>query len=167
MQKNASTSLAIVRPSNTTAYTALDVIGVADVDVAANAGSAVLEFPTMGPAGGSLTLDEVILLIALAAVPGSMTTFRLHLFDAAPTAILDNAAMDIPAGDRTKYLGFVDLVAPVDMGATLISQTTGLNRPLKLAAGSTSLFGLLATTGGFTPTSGEAYRLTLKSRTGV
>lgn len=131
------------------------------------AGSAILTFPTMGPSGGFLTLDEVLLIIGLAAIPAGMTTFRLHLYDASPTAILDNAAFDIPAGDRASYLGFIDLVTPVDMGSTLVSQNTGLNRPLKLAAGATSLYGLLVTTGGFTPTSAEAYRLILKTRTGV
>lgn len=133
----------------------------------ASAGSAILTFPTMGPSGGFLTLDEVLLIIGLAAIPAGMTTFRLHLYDAPPTAILDNAAFDVPAGDRASYLGFIDLVTPVDMGSTLVSQNTGLNRPLKLAAGSTSLYGLLVTTGAFTPTSAEAYRLILKTRTGV
>ena len=55
----------------------------------------------------------------------------------------------VPAGDRAAYLGFIDLLTPVDVGSTLSIQTDSLNRMVKLAG--TSLFGYLVTTGGFTP----------------
>lgn len=47
-----SSSVAITRPANTTGYGALDVIGRADADTAANAGDAILEFADIAPPGG-------------------------------------------------------------------------------------------------------------------
>jgi hypothetical protein len=155
--------LAFSRPQNTTAYTALDVIGIADAVTPANAGSAILELAGIGPAGGYVELSDVHLEVDLNAVPASMTTFRLHLYDAAPAAILDNAAFNLggTVADRAKYLGAIELVAPVDRGATLWSENVARGKRVKLATGSTSLFAVLQTDGGYTPTSAEAYALRL------
>lgn len=151
--------VSITRPSNTTAYAAGDVIGVADVSVAANAGSAILTLASIGPSGGQILVTNVDLAIHVAAIPSGMTTFRLHLYDASPTAILDNAAWDLIAGDRASYLGYVDLGNIVAVGSTLYVQADGINRQFKLASGSTTLYGVLVTIGGFTPTSGAVKKL--------
>jgi hypothetical protein len=150
----------ITRPANTTAYTAGDVYGVADVSVAANAGSAIHEFTNAGPAGGSIWVTAADLKVYLDAVPASMTSYRLDLYDASPTAILDNAAFSLVAGDRTKHLGYIDLGSPVDRGATLAVQTD-VGKAFKLATGSTSLFGLITTNGGYTPASAEVLKVRL------
>jgi hypothetical protein len=158
-----TSSVTITRPSNTTAYGAGDVIGVADVSVAANAGSAIHEFTNIGPAGGHILLTAADLMVYLAAVPASMANFRLDLFDSAPTAILDNAAFDIVAGDRTKHLGYIDIGTPADRGATLAVQSDQINKQFKLASGSTSLYGLLTTDGGYTPSSAEVLKVRLSA----
>jgi hypothetical protein len=164
-EQRYETTLPIIRPSNTTGYTALDVIGVADANVAANAGSAILSFVTIGPVGGIVRILAADLLINLAAVTAGMTTFRLHLYNAAPTAILDNAGYDLVAGDRAAYLGYIDIAAPTDLGSTLYSQViNGTTLPhVKLAAGSSTLYGILQTIGAFTPTSGETYQVRLRT----
>lgn len=149
------------RPSNITTYTAGDVIGIADAGTPANAGSAIHEFTSIGPAGGSILITAADLRIDVAAVPSGMTSFRLHLYDAPPTAILDNAAWDLPAGDRTAYLGYIDIGTIVDVGSTLYVQADQINKQFKLAAGSTSLYGQLVTNGGFTPGSATVKRLRL------
>lgn len=151
-------SVAITRPSNTTLYGAGDVIGVADSGTPANAGSAILEFANIGPAGGHIIITCVDLRIDLNAVTSGMTSFRLHLYDAAPDAILDNAAWDLSsAGDRGKYLGYIDIGTPADLGSTLFVAAKGLAEQFKLAAASTSLFGVLETRGSYTPASGTVY----------
>jgi hypothetical protein len=154
-------TLEFTRPANTTPYTAGDVIGVADVSVAANAGSAIHTFANAGPAGGNIIITGADLRIDVAAVPAGMTSFRLHLYDAAPTAILDNAAWDLPAGDRAAYLGFIDFGSAVDVGATLYAQVDQINKQFKLATGVTSLYGLLVTNGGFTPGSATVKHIRL------
>lgn len=150
-------SVTITRPNDTTAYTAGDVVGAA---------SAILEFQNAGPAGAVLLITEAQLAINVSALPSGMTTFRLHLYNAAPTAIADNAAWDLVAGDRAAYLGYIDIEQMVDVGSTLFVQsdkTTNASLPkqVKLAAGVTSLYGLLVTHGGYTPTAQAVKKLTL------
>lgn len=156
-----SSEVAITRPANTTAYTALDVIGVADVSVAANAGSAIHTFTNIGPKGGRILIPSSDFYVYLAAVTASMTSFRLDLYRESPAAILDNAAFNLVAADRTKHVGYIDLGSPADRGDTLYVQSDGLNRPIKLADDSTTLYGILTTNGGYTPTSGEQFLLRL------
>jgi hypothetical protein len=93
-----------------------------------------------------------------------MAAFRLHLFTATPTsALADNDAFDLPAGDRALYLGFIDLPVPVDMGSTLFSQPSP-QLPKKLKMGATSsLFGYLQTIAGYTPTSAAVKSIRLNA----
>lgn len=157
-------TVTITRPSNTTAYTAGDVVGQADSGTPANAGTAILEFASIGPSAGHIVITGLLLEIDVNAVPAGMTTFRLHLYDAAPDAILDNAAFDLSsAGDRGKYLGWIDVRVPVDIGSTLIAIEDGLSIHRKLATASTSIFGVLQTIGAYTPSSGAVKKLTLRA----
>ena len=121
----------------------------------ASAGSAILTLADIGPAGGRVTISDVNLEVDVAAIPSGMSTFRLHFYNESPDAILDNAAWDLAsAGDRLKYLGYVDLNIPVDLGSTLYSQNNAVYKTVKLATGATALYGVLQTIGGFTPSSG-------------
>jgi hypothetical protein len=82
-----------------------------------------------------------------------MSGFRLHLYNSAPTAILDNSAFNIPVADRSKYIGYIDFDTPSDLGDTLFTQALNVNLFATLATGSTTLYGILQTIGGYTPTS--------------
>jgi hypothetical protein len=152
-------AVTVTRPSNTTAYTAGDVIGVADSGTPANAGSAIITLASIGPSGGYVLLQSVRLLIANTSVPAGMGAFRLHLYTASPTAILDNAAFDLVSGDRAGYAGYIDLPTPQDFGSTLVTQADYCGTAIKLAAASTSLFAQLETRGAYTPASGTTYDL--------
>ena len=134
----------VTRPADTTAYTAGDVVGAA---------AAAITFASIGPANGQIIITDVDYRVDLTAVPGGMTSFRLHLYNATPpSALADNAPWDLPSGDRASYLGYIDLGTPLDVGSTLFIQTSGVNK--KLAMGTTtSLFGYLVTNGGYTPAS--------------
>jgi hypothetical protein len=149
------------RPNDTAPYGALDVVGASP---AAN-----LVFANIGPAGGGkIMIVNASLEVAVSAIPAGMIGFRLHLFNAAPTAQADNAAFDLPSGDRTKYLGFVELPAPLDLGATLWSECESMNLPVRkqitlpaVAAG--SVWGILQTLGANTPTAQAVKKVTLHS----
>ena len=146
--KSAAT---FTRPDNTTAYTALDVV----------ASTVNLEFAAvMQKPGNMFKVTGATLEIDQAAVTSGITTFLLHLYDAAPTVIADNAAFDLPAGDRAKYLGNITLAAPTDLGATIWSQNA-IDFTGKLASGSTALYGILQTTGGWTPAAEVVFNLTM------
>lgn len=141
----------ITRPANTTAYTANDVLGGA------------ITFTAAGPsAGGDLIVTSVELEADIAAIPSGMTSFSLYLYNVTPpSAIADNAAFDIPSGDRASFLGKIALGTPVDEGSTLYIRTDQVNAHLKVASGG-SLFGYVVTAGAFTPAgNSEVYKVTL------
>lgn len=130
----------VTRPANTTAYTAGDVLGGA------------IEFTNIGPTAGYVMLTSFDLQAYISAVPAGMTNFTLHLYDVTPpSALADNAAWDLPSGDRASYLGYIDLPPMTDRGSTCHAQVNQVLQQYKLAAASTSLFGYLVTNGGFTP----------------
>jgi len=150
-----TSKVTFTRPANTTAYTAGDVVGPT---------AAAIEFASFAPPASHFVITDADLRIDVAAVPSGMTTFKLHLYDATPpSALADNAAWDLPAGDRANYLGFITLDPPVDMGSTLFISMNAVNKKLKLGAGSTSLFGYLVTTTGFTPSSATVKTIRLNA----
>lgn len=148
------TTVTITRPSNTTAYTAGDVVGDTN-------GSAILTFTNAGPSGGFVILQSVSLVFSDSSVPSGMGAFRLHLYSAAPTAIADNAVFDLVSGDRANYMGYIDLSTPLDFGSSLYTQTDYSGRLVKLAAASTTLYAELETRGAYTPVSASTVQVRL------
>lgn len=126
------------------AYSANDVIATAQ------------EFTNIGPiSGGPIMITTVSLEVAETALQASEAAYRLHLYSVTPpSAPADNAAWDLPSGDRVSYRGFIEMGTPVDLGSTLYVETTGVNKQLNLPASVNggSLFGLLVTIAGFTAT---------------
>lgn len=148
----------LTRTADAVAYVANDVIGINN---AGSAGAAALTFASMGPGGGGdIIITDVELEIDKTAVPAGMTSFRLYLYSVTPpSALLDNVAFDLPAGDRASFMGYIDLGTPIDLGSTLYVQTTGINMKRTLA--SSSMFGYLVTNGGYTPASADVHKITL------
>jgi hypothetical protein len=121
------------------AYSANDIMDVAK------------EFAGIGPSAGNVRILSCELEVDHTAVIAGETSYRLYLYSITPpSAPADNAAWDLPSGDRASFLGYIDLGAPIDLGSTLYVQTTEVNKDVQLVT--TSLFGLLVTIGGFTPT---------------
>jgi hypothetical protein len=142
------------RPSNTTAYIAGDVVG-------ATGGSAIHTLATAGPSGGYVLIQSISMATHDTSVPSGMSSFRVHFYNASPTAIADNAAFDLLTADHGKYLGFVDLPTPQDFGSSIYTQTDYPGRLIKLAAASTSLFIEIETKGAFTPVSAVTFDLSV------
>ena len=146
--------VSVTRPADTTAYAALDVVGPAT--------TGVLEFTNLAPSGGgAIVLLYASLMVDSAAVPSGMGQFKIHLYSSAPTAIADNAAFDLPSGDRTKYLGSITLGTPADLGATLFVEDDMIRKQV-IATGS-SLFAIAQTVSAFTPASATVQNWTLSS----
>lgn len=142
----------ITRPSNTTAYTAGDVVGD-------TSGSAILSLTAAGASGGYVILQSVSLVFSDASVPSGMGAFRLHLYSASPTAIADNAAFDLLSADRANYMGYVDISTPQDFGSSLYAQVDYPGRLIKLGTASTTLFAELETRGAYTPASASTVQV--------
>ena len=139
-------AVTITRPSNTTAYTAGDVVGD-------TGGSAILTLSNIGPSGGYVLIQSVSLVFSDSSVPSGMSGFRLHLYQTSPTAIADNAVFDLASGERATYMGFVDIPSPADFGSSLYTQVDYVGRLVKLASASTTLYAELETRGAYTPVS--------------
>ncbi|MDB6078755.1 MAG: hypothetical protein JWO82_2502 [Akkermansiaceae bacterium] len=147
--------VSITRPGDVTAYAAGDITGPTD---------ARLVFANVGPVDGHVILTGVDLRIDLAAVPSGMTSFRLHLFSALPTAVADNAVIGTYLADNAAiYRGYIDVGTPVAMGGLLYVQTDQINKQFKLGSGQSGLWGILTTAGGYTPASGATATLKLRS----
>jgi hypothetical protein len=140
------TTATITRPSNTTAYTAGDVVGD-------TGGSAIISLTAAGPSAGFVIVQSVSLVFSDSTVPSGMGAFRVHMYSASPTAIADNAAFDLDSGERATYMGYIDLPAPQDFGSSLYTQVDYPGRLVKLAAASTTIFVELETRGAYTPVS--------------
>lgn len=121
------------------------------------AGSAILTFSKAGNDGSFIRITDVNLRADVAAIWGSSGAFRLHLYSSSPAAVVDNAAFNLVSADRSKYLGYLDIAAPVDAGDTLYSLNKDINKVVRLAAGSTTLYGVLQTIAGYTPAASEVY----------
>jgi hypothetical protein len=136
-------TVTITRPADVAPYAAGDVIGAAS-------GSAIITFPEVGPSGGYVQIQSVRLLINSGTLPTGIGALRLHLYSSAPTAIADNAAWELPAGDRAAYMDSIDLPTPIDYGSTLFCKADFNGQLFRLGAGVTSMFGLLQTINGAT-----------------
>lgn len=145
-------TVTITRPSNTTAYTAGDVVGD-------TGGSAILALSSIGPSGGYVLIQSAALIFSDSTVPSGMGAFRVHFYNASPTAIADNAAFDLLSGDRSKYMGYIDLSAPQDLGSTIYTQLDYPGRLTKLATDSSTLFAEIETRGAYTPISASTVEL--------
>jgi len=152
----ADVAVSITRPNDTSAYTAGDVVG------SATGSTAALTFTAVGANGSAVMVTSVELEIDISAVPSGMTSFTLYLYNVTPpSAYGDNAAWDLPSGDRASFLGSISLGTPVDLGSTLYVRQTGVNTQIKLSG--TSVFAYLVTNGGYTPAAQSVFKVTLHS----
>lgn len=149
-------TVTITRPSNTTAYTAGDVVGD-------TGGSAILTLTNAGPSGGFVIVQSASLVFSDSSVPSGMGAFRVHFYSASPTAIADNAAFDLVSGERATYMGYIELPTPQDLGSTIYTQVDYPGRLIKLAAASTSIFAEIETRGAYTPVSASTVELRINT----
>lgn len=153
-----SSTVTLTRTADTNAYAANDVIGPA------TSGSAAQAFTGIASSdGGSVLLTTAQFSINLAAVISGMSNFRLYFYSVTPpSGLSDNAAFDLPSGDRASFLGFVNLGTPVDLGSTLYVETTHLDKQVLVPAGGI-LYAYLVTTGAYTPSASDVFKITLNS----
>ena len=116
--------------------------------VAGDCNGAAAEFALAAPSGCVFMITDADLYIADGTA--AATAWRLHLYNVTPaSALADDAAWDVPSGDRTAYLGYIDLGTAIDLGTTQGIQNAGINRSVKLSG--TSVFGYLVNLTTLTP----------------
>lgn len=131
------------------------------LDVISTAAGEVLEFASLGSANDLICILGARLKYNGSAVPTASAGYRLHLYNAAPTAIADNAAFNVPAADLAKYIGYIPLSVLVDLGDNCASADNNINFTAKLAG--TGLFGILQCVAGETPAANCVFTIILNS----
>lgn len=122
----AYSAAATFTPANTS-HTAGDIVGAA------------AEFAFNAPTGSLLRIENASMLVATGT--NETSTWRLYLFSVTPpSAAADDAAYDLPSGDRASFLGYFDFAQLVDVGATLYIEATP-SKIIRLTG--TSVFGYL------------------------
>lgn len=150
-------SATVTRPSDTTAYAAKDVISTAL--------GAVIEFAGMARNNGGF--GSLVKSRVMTNQSTCIASLSLHLFNAAPTAIADNAQYTMLWANRDKRIGTIRFPA-LSTGGTG-SDAAAAMRPsydgaysipdirYQCAANDTKLYGILTTEDIFTPASGQLF----------
>jgi hypothetical protein len=161
--KKKRVAASFTRPSNTTTYTAGDVVGPVTT-------AAVQTFSGAARAnGGTGRIIAATLETNNATVTAG--TFRVHIFNASFTPEADNAAFAGQHTNRAAYQGYFDfniVVADSASAEGAIAQIrasvdidNGLPLDFECAAGSSALYGVVVATGAYVPASAQVFYVTL------
>lgn len=138
--------VSFMRPNDVLDYLGNDVLG------AATGASAALNFGSVSVSQGHLIFTSSFLRIDRTGIIAGETSYALHIYAGTPPSALgDNAPFDLPAGDRSLYLGSIPLGTLADLGSTLWVEADSINKQRKLPQGVTNIFGYLVTAGGYKP----------------
>lgn len=138
----------LTRPANTDAYAAKDAVGPT---------SALLTFTDLARVtGGTGYITKARIITDQKTLTAR---FRLHLFNAAPTAIADNAPFLLLYADASKRIGYIDFPAFATEDATNSTAAVAQNilDRLPFVAVTKTLHGVLETLDVFTPASAQKF----------
>lgn len=150
-----SPSTLFTRPSDTTAYAAQDAVSNSTT------APTFLQFSGAARANGG---SGIILSARHLKSSTVVASFRLHLYrNNSVTPVNDNAQFPLLFANRMNRIGFIDFSH--GSGGTGSDSTNALstfvNLPFICDAVTSSLFGILTTTTGYTPVSGEQHFIEL------
>ena len=140
----------LTRPANTTAYSVGDAV--------TDTGGAAITFSNLARANGGLLYIPSAFLWTT-DMPTPVPEFHLFLFNAAPTAIADNAAFSFNSTDMAKVLGFLRFSSAQysDFANGRLYMADNVPLSVKCGGSSKSLTGQLKTMTAFTPGNGAVY----------
>lgn len=125
--------------------------------VAGDANGAAAEFALAAPSACVFMITSVSLEID--GGTAEATGWILYLYNVTPpSAYADDAAWDLPSGDRASFLARIPLGTAVDLGSTQWIATHGVNVTVKLSG--TSVFGYLVNDTTLTPAA-VAHKVTI------
>lgn len=147
-------STEFVRPADTTAYAANDVVGTNPATNRTFLNAARI-------AGGSGYITNVRLTKSSATVTNAF--FRLWLYAVAPTAIADNAQMTLLWANRANRFGYIDLACTTEGTGSdsAMALVTNINLKFDCAEGDRNIYGVLEAKQAYTPASGETFFIEL------
>jgi hypothetical protein len=95
------------------------------------------------------------------SLPAGLAQTRLHLYSEPVVGLSENGAYTLSSADRGKYLGFITLAAPIDLGDTLFIENESFNK--QVVATSSSLYAYAQTLEAFTPTASTVFNWELRA----
>jgi hypothetical protein len=127
-------------------------------------GNSTLQFAAIAPGSGCIEIRGVQLEFDRAAIVSGETSYRLYLYSAAPGSALSNGtAWSLQSGDRSTFLGYVDLGNVAAIGSSVVyAEVNNVGKQVKL--NSANLFAYLVSNGAYTPT-GETVSVTIVAKT--
>lgn len=151
-------SVEFTRPADTIAYSIKDAISNSTT------APTVLTFSGMGRALGSAGYINRIQILTTQVT--CTAQLRLHLFNAAPTALADNSPYTTLWARRGSRVGTIDFPALSTQGAgSDASKTQWIDIPVfyVCAAADNALYGMLSSLTAFTPDSGQMFYIALSA----
>lgn len=148
-------SATITLAAGTDAHDALDVVSTA--------AGAIMTFAGIGSAEDLICIMGSRVKYAVNALPTAHAGYRLHLYNAAPTAIADDAAFNVIAADAAKYIGYIPISTMVDVGDNCIAIDNNVNFTCKLVG--TALYAQLQCIAAETPAASAVYTISLNTVT--
>ena len=154
----AVVSAEFTRPADTTAYAIGDVVG--------NSTSAATPLSIAGCARVNAGSGYIVRAAFIADQKSITPSFRVHVFNAAPTQSNDNAAHRALYVDVSKRVGeFIigPMTTPTDTTNSTLSRAVDMNLriPFVCASGSTTLYFIFEALSAFTPANAGKFTLQL------
>lgn len=131
------------------------------LDVISTAAGAILSFASLGAIGDLICILGARMKYSANAIPSGGTGYRLHLYNASPTAIADDAAFNVPAADLAKYIGYIPISTLIDVGDNCVSIDNNINFTCKLTG--TGIFGILQCIAAETPAANAVFTILLNT----
>lgn len=150
----ALVDVTVVRPANTTAYTANDTWAE---NTPAAGGSTFASASRLSGKSGLIT----DLCVFGSAAQATQLQGELWLFDAAVTAVADNAAFALNITDLRKLVARIPFVLADAAAGVSLAEVENINRGFT-TVGSADLRALIKVKNAYVPTSGEALTFRLK-----
>jgi len=127
----------IQRTSGNTSYQLNDVYG------------SIVQLSNIGPSGGNIFINNIKIMFNTSTPPTGMTSLVIYLYSASPpSAIADNSLFNGASADRNFHLtedGIILPIATMRGSGSFFAMASNINRQVKLATGSTSLWAYLVT----------------------
>lgn len=148
----ATVDVSLVRPANTTAYAAGDVVGTALTHV--------LNLANMARTAGKGGMIMSALLIDSAA-QATKPSLELWIFDTAPVAQADNVAFAPTDAEMKRLVAIIPLTSFYVGGANGAMPGAAQSQPFKCLSSTKDLYGCLVVRNAYTPVSDEEFTLRL------
>lgn len=127
--------------------------------VASSTGTAPLTFTTLGRAG-EMMLTSVSMTIGSTILASNEGQYVLYLYSATPPSSPSySSGYNLSSGDRTVFLGPVNLGTPTDLGDSTFTAQDAINKQITFS--SANLFCLLTSVSSFTPAGARSYSISL------